>query len=177
VHAENDGEIGKRMIRPPWLLDRVASQATRGLLAWNARREQVELPEQLSIIAGAALLGGFAWIAFTTRVPDMEKLPAEVVFGFLGLYFYTVGYLSGRRTGRIGTGSWAGAASGLAFGVIVCVAMYMAAMAFGVRESVRSGSLDQVAIAVTGLVFFVVMGALCGALGARGAVHASRQRG
>jgi hypothetical protein len=54
--------------------------------------------------------------------------------------------------------------------------MYLNAMRFGVRESVRAGSLDQVAIAVTGLVFFVMMGAVCGAFGARGAIQPRRQR-
>ena len=76
---------------------------------------------------------------------------------------------------RAGCG-WAGAACGLAFGAAVCGAMYRTAMHEGVREAVRSGSLDQVAIAVSGLVFFIVMGALCGALGARGAVQAYRER-
>jgi hypothetical protein len=164
------------MIRTGQLFDRVATRAARRLLDWSAWRERIVWPEQWNILAGALLLGFLTWVAFTTRIPDMEKLPAEVVFGFLGLYFYSVGYLSGRRTGQVGTGSWAGAVSGLAFGVMVCVAMYNAAMTFGVRESVRSGSLDQVAIAVTGLVFFVAMGALCGALGARGAVKAYRRR-
>ena len=148
----------------------------RGLLSFGTRREQADWPEAWSIVSGAALLGALAWIAFTTRVPNVERLPAEVIFGFLGLYFYSAGFLSGRRTGQVGTGGWAGAACGLAFGVTVCGAMYRTAMLEGVRETVRAGSLDQVAIAVTGLVFFVVMGALCGALGARGAVQAHRQR-
>jgi hypothetical protein len=170
------------MIRTGQLLDRVAAWAARGLrLVWmtdhgEARRQQDEWPESWSIVAGAMLLGALAWVAFTTRVPNMEKTPAEMVFGFLGLYFYSVGFLSGRRTGQVGTGGWAGAACGLAFGVVVCIEMYTTAMTHGVREAVRAGSLDQVAIAVTGLVFFVVMGALCGALGAHGAVQAQRQR-
>jgi hypothetical protein len=164
------------MIRTGWLLDGVATRAARGLLAWSARREPLSWPESWSIAAGALLLGTLVWIAFTTRVPNVERLPAEVIFGFLGLYFYSAGFLSGRRTGQVGTGGWAGAACGLAFGVAVCGAMYRTAMHEGVREAVRSGSLDQVAIAVSGLVFFVVMGALCGALGARGAVQAHRQR-
>lgn len=164
------------MIRTGRLLDGAASRAVRGLLARIASREPVEWPESLNIVVGALVLGGLVWIAFTTRIPNVERLPAEIIFGFLGLYFYSVGFLSGRRTGQVGKGSWAGAACGLAFGAAVCGAMYRTAMHEGVREAVRSGSLDQVAIAVTGLVFFIVMGALCGALGARGAIHASRQR-
>ena len=164
------------MIRTGHLLDRVAARMIRGLLALGTRRDQGDWPESWSNVLAAALLGALSWVAFTTRVPNVERLPAEVVFGFLGLYFYSAGFLSGRRTGQVGTGGWAGATCGLAFGATVCGAMYTAAMHEGVREAVRSGSLDQVAIAVSGLVFFVVMGALCGALGARGAVQAHRQR-
>jgi hypothetical protein len=164
------------MIRTGHLLDRVAARTMRGLLALGTRRDHDDWPEPWSIVAGAMLLGALVWIAFTTRVPNVERLPAEIIFGFLALYFYSAGFLSGRRTGQVGTGGWAGAACGLAFGAAVCGAMYRTAMHEGVREAVRSGSLDQVAIAVSGLVFFVVMGALCGALGARGAVQAYRQR-
>jgi hypothetical protein len=164
------------MIRTGHPLDRVASRMMRGLLALGTRRPQVDWPESWKIVAGAALLGTLVWIAFTTRIPNVERLPAEMIFGFLGLYFYSAGFLSGRRTGQVGTGGWAGAACGLAFGAAVCGAMYRTAMHEGVREAVRSGSLDQVAIAVSGLVFFIVMGALCGALGARGAVQGYRQR-
>ena len=164
------------MIRTGRLLDGVASRVVRGLLARAASREPVEWPESWNIVASALLLGALVWFAFTTRIPNVERLPAEIIFGFLGLYFYSVGFLSGRRTGKVGTGSWAGAACGLAFGAVVCGAMYRTAMHEGVREAVRSGSLDQVAIAVSGLVFFVVMGALCGALGARGAIQARRRR-
>jgi hypothetical protein len=164
------------MIRTRRSLDSVAIRAMRGLLAWGTRREPVSWPEPWSIAAGALLLGTLVWTAFMTRIPNVERLPAEIIFGFLGLYFYSAGFLSGRRTGRVGTGGWAGAACGLAFGVTVCCAMYRTAMHEGVREAVRSGSLDQVAIAVSGLGFFIVMGALCGALGARGAVQAHRQR-
>jgi len=164
------------MIRTGRRLDRVAVRTRQGLLPPAPRRDPDDWPEAWSIVAGALLLGALVWIAFTTRVPNVERLPAEVIFGFLGLYFYSAGFLSGRRTGQVGTGGWAGAACGLAFGAAVCGAMYRTAMHEGVREAVRSGSLDQVAIAVSGLVFFVVMGALCGALGARGAVQAYRQR-
>jgi hypothetical protein len=142
----------------------------------RARSDHEAWPEPASIVAGAMLLGVLAWIAFTTRVPDIERMPAEMVFGFLALYFYSVGFLSGRRTGKMGTGGWAGAACGLTFGVVVCVEMYMTAVHQGVREAVQGGSLDQAAIAVMGLVVFLVMGALCGVLGARGAIQAHRQR-
>jgi hypothetical protein len=164
------------MIRTGQLLDRVAARTMRSLMALGTRRDHDDWPESLSIVIGAMLLGALVWIAFTTRVPNVERLPAEVIFGFLALYFYSAGFLSGRRTGQVGSGGWAGAACGLAFSAAVCGAMYRTAMHEGVREAVRSGSLDQVAIAVSGLVFFVVMGALCGALGARGAVQAHRQR-
>lgn len=164
------------MIRTGRLLDGVVTRAVRSVLAWSARREPLAWPESVNIVAGAALLGSLVWIAFTTRIPNVERLPAEIIFGFLGLYFYSAGFLSGCRTGQVGPGGWAGAACGLAFGAAVCGAMYRTAMHEGVREAVRSGSLDQVAIAVSGLVFFVVMGALCGALGARGAVQAHRQQ-
>jgi hypothetical protein len=164
------------MIRTGRLLDGVATRAARGFLAWSARCEPSDWPEAWNILAGAVLLGSLVWVAFTTRIPNVERLPAEVIFGFLGLYVYSAGFLSGRRTGKIGSGGWAGAACGLAFGLTVCAAMYRTAMYEGVRETVRAGSLDQVAIAVTGLVFFIVMGTLCGALGARGAVQARRRR-
>jgi hypothetical protein len=175
-HDDDDGTTDRRMIRTGRLFDRVAARATRGLLGWSAGLEHADWPESWRIVAGAMLLGALAWVAFTTRIPNVELLPAEMVFCFLGLYFYSAGFLSGRRTGQVGMGGWAGAACGLAFGAAVCGSMYRTAMHEGVREAVRAGSLDQVAIAVSGLVFFVVMGALCGALGARGAVQAQRQR-
>ena len=164
------------MIRAGSLLGRVASLIPKGPAALSTGRRGHDWPESLSVVAGAALLGAGAWFAFSTRIPNMERLPAEVVFGFLSLYFYSAGFLAGRRTGTVGSGGWAGAASGLAFGAAVCCAMYVTARHEGVREAVRAGSLDQVAVAIGGLVFFVVMGALCGALGARGAVQAHRQR-
>jgi hypothetical protein len=131
-------------------------------------------PESWSVAAGSLLLGVLVWAAFTTRIPNIERLPAEMVFGFLGLYFYAVGFLSGRRTGKIGTGSWAGLACGLAFGVVVCAEMLATGLTVGYRESARAGSANQVAIAWSGLVFFVAMGAGCGALGARLAVSQMR---
>src|SRR5262249_5395277 len=101
--------------------------------------------------------------------------PAEILFGFLTLYFYTVGFLAGRRTGQIGKGSWAGAASGLAFGVAVCAHMLTVSYAEGVRTTIRFGGANQVAIAWSGVVFFIVLGIVCGALGARSAIRAQRQ--
>jgi hypothetical protein len=164
------------MIRRGQKLDRVAAWAARGPLARGARRQQDPWPESWNIILGALLLGALVWTVFSTHVPNVEKLPPEAEFGFLGLYFYAVGFLSGRRTGQIGTGSWAGVASGLAFGVAVCADMYTTAMREGVRETIRYGGPDQVAIALSGLLFFVLMGALCGTLGARGATHTRRWR-
>ena len=73
-----------------------------------------EAPESWRIAAGGVLLGLLAWVAFSTHVPDLERLPAEVLFCFLTLYFYTVGFLSGRRTGQTSKGAWAGAVAGLA---------------------------------------------------------------
>jgi hypothetical protein len=164
------------MIRTGQKLDRVAAWAARGPLARGARRRPAPWPEPWNILLGALLLGALAWTVFSTRVPDVEKLPPEAALGFLGLFFYAVGFLSGRRTGQIGTGSWAGVASGLAFGVAVCADMYTTALREGVRETIRYGAADQVAIALSGLLFFALVGALCGALGARGATHARRQR-
>ena len=74
------------------------------MLDWFRPRTQVEWPESWSIMAGGLLLGGLAWLAFTTHVPNLERLPAEVLFGFLGLYYFSAGYLSGCRTGKVGTG-------------------------------------------------------------------------
>jgi hypothetical protein len=131
-------------------------------------------PESWSIAAGGLLLGLLAWVAFETHVPDLERLPAEMLFGFLTLYFYAAGFLSGRRTGKTGTGPWAGAASGLAFGAAVCIHMTVVGLTEGYSATVRYGSLNQVAVAWSGLVFFLVLGALCGWLGARSAVQAAR---
>jgi hypothetical protein len=175
-HVDVDVWKHGRMIRGGSLVGRVAAMMPRGLGTRIIERYDAGWPESLSIMAGAALLGAAACFAFSTRIPNVERLPAEVVFGFLGLYFYSAGFLSGRRTGKVGSGGWAGASCGLAFGAAVCGAMYVTARYEGVREAVRAGSLDQVAIAISGLVFFVALGALCGALGARGAVQARRQR-
>jgi len=134
-----------------------------------------EWPESWSIAAASLPLGLLAWVAFATR-PNLEQAPAEVLFCFLTLYFYSVGFLSGRRTGRVGKGSWAGAACGLTFGAVVCVHMIVLAAVNGVHDSIRYGAPDQVAIAWSGLVFFLVLGAICGALGARLAIRAHEQR-
>ena len=64
----------------------------------------------------------------------------------------------------------------LANGVAVCADMYTTARREGVRETIRYGAADQVAIALSGLVFFTLMGALCGTLGARRAAPARRRR-
>jgi hypothetical protein len=134
-----------------------------------------EWPESWCIAAGGLLLGTLVWLAFVTHVPNMEQIPAEMVFGFLTLYCYSVGFLSGRRTGKVGPGSWAGATCGLAFGLAVCLHMIAVAFADGPRASIRYGPPNQVAIAWSGVVFFLVLGAICGALGARSAIRAYRQ--
>jgi hypothetical protein len=134
-----------------------------------------EWPESWSIMAGGLLLGLLAWAAFVTHVPNLETIPAEVMFGFLTLYFYTVGFLSGRRTGQVGKGSWAGVAGGLAFGVAVCAHMMMVSFAEGAHSAIMYGGPNQVAIAWSGVVFFILLGAICGALGARSAIRAQRQ--
>jgi hypothetical protein len=201
-------------------LDRAATRAARGLLAWSARhvdpsrrgwivamrhelheieggwarlawtvdglrvvwlasdpsgeRPRHEWPESWIVAAGSAPLGLLAWIAFLTH-PNLEQTPAEILFCFLTLYFYSAGFLSGRRTGKVGPGSWAGAACGFTFGAVVCAHMIVMAATNGVHESIRSGAPDQVAIAWSGLVFFLALGAICGALGARQAIRAHRQ--
>ncbi|MFN8634004.1 MAG: hypothetical protein U0893_09130 [Chloroflexota bacterium] len=139
-----------------------------------AAREWANWPESWRIFAGGFLMGSLAWVAFEVRRPNVEQLPAEVLFGFLILYFYSAGYLSGRRTGKVGTGSWAGIVGGLAFGVVVCVHMVMMAMEHGVRNTIRAGASDQFAIGWSGVVFFVLLGAVCGALGAKAAIRARR---
>ena len=173
------------------MLDRVTAQAVQRLLVWRARRVSAHAieaigpetgrgrragwPESWSILSGALLLGTLAWVAFGTRALNPERLPAEMIFGFLGLYFYSAGFLSGRRTGQAGKGIWAGAVSGLAFGAVVCARMVFGAMYDGVHETIRAGAMDQVAIGWSGLVFFIVMGGICGRFGARSAIHAWRQ--
>lgn len=134
-----------------------------------------EWPESWSIAGGGLLLGLLAWIAFATHVPDLERLPVEVLFGFLMLYFYSAGYLSGRRTGKVGPGSWAGAIGGLGFGVAICAHMTAVSFAEGARTTIMYGGPSQVAIAWSSVVFFMVLGAVCGALGARSAIRARRQ--
>jgi hypothetical protein len=134
-----------------------------------------EWPESWRIAAGGLLLGALVWLAFVTHVPNMEQLPAEIVFGFLTLYCYSVGFLSGRRTSKVGPGSWAGATCGLAFGLAICLHMIAVAFADGPHASIRYGAPNQVAIAWSGVVFFLVLGAICGGLGARSAIRAHRQ--
>jgi hypothetical protein len=134
-----------------------------------------EAPESWRIAAGGMLLGLLAWIAFATRVPDLERLPAEVLFCFLMLYFYTVGFLSGRRTGQTSKGAWAGVIAGLAFGVAVCAHMTVVSFAEGTRTTIMYGGPNQVAIAWSGVVFFIIVGAICGSLGAQLAIRERRR--
>ena len=133
-------------------------------------------PESWNIGAGGLLLGVLAWVVFTTHVPDIERTPAEMVFCFLGLYFYSAGFLAGRRTGQVGKGSWAGAIAGLAFGAVVCVTTFTAARHAGFSDAVRGGTADQLSITLAGIIFFVLMGVVCGMLGARGALRGHRHR-
>ena len=142
----------------------------------SEQRGRPEVPESWRIAAGGLLLGLLAWVAFATRLPDLEQLPAEVLFSFLMLYFYTVGFLSGRRTGQSSKGAWAGAVGGLAFGVAVCAHMTAVSFAEGVHTTIRYGGPNQVAIAWSGLVFFMVLGAICGSLGARLAIRERRRQ-
>src|SRR3712207_7588707 len=72
------------------------------------------------------------------RPPRSTLFPYTTLFR--SLYFYAVGYLSGRRTGRVGRGSWAGAASGLAFGVAVCAHMLVVAFTEGVSQTDRKST-------------------------------------
>ena len=150
-------------------------------LAWiigpgSGHRAPVAWPESWNIAAGGLLLGGLAWIVLTTHVPDIERTPAEMVFCFLGLYFYAAGFLAARRTGQVGKGSWAGAIAGLAFGAVVCVVTFTAARRAGFSDAVRGGTADQMSITLAGLIFFVLMGMVCGMLGARGALRDHRHR-
>jgi hypothetical protein len=141
----------------------------------SVHHSRPEWPESWMIAAGGLLLALLAWVAFATHIPNLERMPAEVLFGFLTLYCYSVGFLSGRRTGQVGKGSWAGAACGLAFGTVVCAHMMVVAFTEGVQQTIMYGGPNQVAIAWSGLVFFLILGAICGALGARLAIWAHRQ--
>jgi hypothetical protein len=152
---------------------------TRLCLAWVAvqeglGREWASWPESWRIVVGGLPVGGLAWFAFETRIPNMERLPAEILFGFLALYFYAAGYLSGRRTSKTSTGAWAGVIAGLAFGAVVCTRMLMLALTYGVRNTIHEGAMDQVAVGWSGLLFFVLLGAICGSLGAKAAIRARR---
>jgi len=138
------------------------------------RRTQYDPPEGWHNVAGGLLLGAVLMLTFGTHIVELERTPPELLFGLLGLYFYAAGYLSGRRTGKVGTGAWAGVACGLAFGIVVCVVIFTTPL-LGMRESVRGGEGDQLAIAWSSAVFFIAVGGVCGALGSRTAIQASRQ--
>ncbi|MGE3272528.1 MAG: hypothetical protein AB7P40_27530 [Chloroflexota bacterium] len=131
-------------------------------------------PEGWYNIAGGLLLGLLLLLTFGTHALELEQTPPELLFGLLGLYFYAVGYLSGRRTGKVGTGAWAGVAAGLAFGIVVCIVMFTSPFT-GMRQAVQGGQGDQIAIAWSSAVFFVAVGGCCGALGARFAIRVSRR--
>jgi hypothetical protein len=131
-----------------------------------ARREHRTWPEAARIVAGGMPLAVLALIAVATNVPNLEQTPAVLVFSFLAFYFAGAGFLSGRRTGHIGMGAWAGAACGLTLTAVVCVAIFTTAAHLGVRDVTRSGFLGLVGVAWSALGFFALMGAACGALGA-----------
>jgi hypothetical protein len=63
-------------------------------------------------------------------------------------------------------GAWAGAACGLAFATVACVAIFTTAAQLGTREVTRGGFLGLIGAAWGTLGFFTLMGAACGALGA-----------
>ena len=136
-------------------------------------RARHDPPEGWYNTTGSLLLGLALMLTFGTHFVELERTPPELLFGLLGVYFYASGYLSGRRTGKVGTGAWAGVACGLAFGIVVCVVMFTSPHS-GMRESVRGGEGDQLAIAWSSAVFFIALGGGCGAIGARSAIHASR---
>ncbi|MCC7367346.1 MAG: hypothetical protein IT306_02925 [Chloroflexi bacterium] len=136
------------------------------------RRSPDEPPEGWLNLSAGALLAFVLLLVFGTHALELERVPPEMVFGFLGLYFYAAGYLSGRRTGKIGTGAWAGVACGLAFGVVVCVVMFTSGPDL-TTGSANYGSVNKVAIAWSGAVFYIMLGAACGAAGAKLAVQSA----
>jgi drug/metabolite transporter (DMT)-like permease len=141
------------------------------------RRSQYEPPEAVVNLSAGLLLGVVLMLVYGTHYFELERTPPELVFGFLGLYFYAAGYLSGRRTGKVGTGAWAGIACGLAFGIVVGVVMFTTPPTM-MHASANYGGANNVAIAWSGGVFFIMLGAACGAAGARLAIQtAQRQMG
>jgi drug/metabolite transporter (DMT)-like permease len=139
------------------------------------RRTRDDLPEGWINLAAGLLLGVFLLLIYGTHFAELERTPPELVFGFLGLYFYAAGYLSGRRTGKVGTGAWAGIACGMAFGIVVGVVMYTTPPEMG-RSAGHYGGANDVAIAWSGAVFFMVLGAACGAAGAKLAIQSARRQ-
>lgn len=166
------GEIGDGRAQLRWSLGALH-------LVWETRRRRARQrpwPEAARIAMRGSLLGILALIAFTTHVPDPERMPAAVLFGFLALYFGGSGFLSGRRTGQIGTGAWAGVACGLAFTLAVWISLFSTAAAIGASNVAKLGGPDLVGIAFGAVGFFAAMGAGCGALGARVAMRERRRR-
>jgi hypothetical protein len=138
------------------------------------RRTRNEPPEGLINIAAGLLLGVVLMLVYGTHFFELERTPPELVFGFLGLYFYAAGYLSGRRTGKVGTGAWAGIVCGLAFGIVVSVVMFTSPPSMA-RGSSNYGGINDVCIAWSGAVFFIMLGAACGAAGARLAIQSAHR--
>ena len=139
------------------------------------RRSRHDPPEGLINLSAGLLLGVVLMLVYGTHFYELERTPPELIFGFLGLYFYAAGYLSGRRTGKVGTGAWAGIACGLAFGIVVGVVMFTTPPEL-VRVSSQYGGANDVAIAWSGAVFFTVLGAACGAAGARLAIQTANRQ-
>lgn len=167
------GEVGDGRARLRWSLGALE-------LVWATRRRRAravrrEWPEAASIAAIGAALGILALISLTTHIPDFERTPAGVLFGFLALYFAAAGFLSGRRTGAIGTGAWAGVACGLAFSLALWVSLFLTAASVGVSHVARLGGPDLVGIAFGAVGFFAAMGAGFGALGAQVATRERRR--
>lgn len=139
-----------------------------------SRRLRHEPPESWLNITAGLVLGTILMLVYGIHLLELEQTPPEIVFGFLGLYFYAAGYLSGRRTGKVGTGAWAGVVCGLAFGIVVSVVMFTTPPEMA-RSSSHYGSVNNVAIAWSGAVFFIVLGGVCGAAGARLAIQTARR--
>ena len=140
-----------------------------------ARRERYDPPEGVINLSAGLLLWVVLMLVYGTHFFELERTPPELVFGFLGLYFYAAGYLSGRRTGKVGTGAWAGIACGLAFGIVVSVVMFTTPASM-MHSSANYGGANNVAIAWSGAVFFIMLGGACGAAGARLAIQSAQRQ-
>lgn len=180
---------GHQRLRLSWYAASARRQDAGGWLAQGAyvggcwmssfdavRRSRHDPPEGLINLSAGLLLWVVLMLVYGTHAFELEYSPPELVFGFLGLYFYAAGYLSGRRTGKVGTGAWAGIACGLAFGIVVSVVMFTTPATMA-RSSSMYGGANDVAIAWSGAVFFIMLGGSLGAAGARLAIQTARHQG